>query len=288
MNKRFKKRRVRFLSLSVVLGLLLLLVMQGLLFMEFRKMLELPDLVRKIINNVSLVLGIWLGTSLLLRMTISRVFNWFEEAEERIFYTKIYSWTVYTVGALVLLHNSGVSLGNITLFIGLLATGLAFAIREVLLSFFGWMIVLRKKPFRIGDYIRIGDEEGKVLHIGTFYVHLDKTENIRDDYTRVPNRFFLEKSISVLGKSRLHDQLRVQLSALPTQHREVVRELTEAISVLFKQEEKEHLLVYTDVQQDKLFLIVEFLVAFEQRKELRSALLELILERFKDFIIYPK
>lgn len=58
--------------------------------------------------------------------------------------------------------------------------------------------------------------------------------------------------------------------------------------MLFKQEEKEHLLVYTDVQQDKLFLIVEFLVAFEQRKELRSALLELILERFKDFIIYPK
>lgn len=286
MSKRFKKRRVRFLSLSVVLGLLLLLVMQGLLFMEFRKMLELPDLVRKIINNVSLVLAIWLGTSLLLRLTISRVFNWFEEAEERIFYTKIYSWTVYTVGALVLLHNSGVSLGNITLFVGLLATGLAFAIREVLLSFFGWMIVLRKKPFRIGDYIRIGDEEGKVLHIGTFYVHLDKTENTPEDYTRVPNRFFLEKSIQVIGKKSVYDRMRFPLSALPADFASRVQGLHTSLADL--PVKHEHIRIFSDVQQEKLLLVVEFVVNFELRSQVRSSIIELVSARFSDLLFFTK
>jgi len=44
-----------------------------------------------------------------------------------------------------------------------MATGLAFAVRDVLMSFFAWMILLRKKPFRIGDYIRIGEDEGKAI-----------------------------------------------------------------------------------------------------------------------------
>lgn len=286
MSKRFKKRRVRFLSLSVVLGLVLLLVLQGLLFMELRKILELPDLVRKVINNVSLVLVIWLGTSLLLRLTISRVFNWFEGPEERIFYTKIYSWTVYTVGALVLLHNSGVSLGNITLFIGLLATGLAFAIREVLLSFFGWMIVLRKKPFRIGDYIRIGDEEGKVLHIGTFYVHLDKTENTPEDYTRVPNRFFLEKSIQVIGKKSVYDRMRFPLSALPADFASRVQGLRESLADLSVQHE--YTRIFSDVQQEKLLLVVEFVVDFELRAQVRSSLTESVSTLFSDLLFFTK
>lgn len=286
MSKRFKKRRVRFLSLSLVLGLVLLLVLQGLLFMELRKMVELPDLVRKIINNVSLVLAIWLGTSLLLRLTISRVFNWFEGPEERIFYTKIYSWTVYTVGALVLLHHSGVSLGNLTLFVGLLATGLAFAIREVLLSFFGWMIVLRKKPFRIGDYIRIGEEEGKVLHIGTFYVHLDKTENTPEDYTRVPNRFFLEKSIQVIGKKSVYDRMRFPLSALPSDFASRVQGLRESLADLSVQHE--YTRIFSDVQQEKLLLVVEFVVDFELRAQVRSSLTELVSARFSDLLFFTK
>lgn len=286
MSKRFKKRRVRFLSLSLVLGLVLLLVLQGLLFMELRKMVELPDLVRKIINNVSLVLAIWLGTSLLLRLTISRVFNWFEGPEERIFYTKIYSWTVYTIGALVLLHHSGVSLGNLTLFVGLLATGLAFAIREVLLSFFGWMIVLRKKPFRIGDYIRIGEEEGKVLHIGTFYVHLDKTENTPEDYTRVPNRFFLEKSIQVIGKKSVYDRMRFPLSALPADFASRVLGLRESLADLSVQHE--YTRIFSDVQQEKLLLVVDFVVDFELRAQVRSSLTELVSARFSDLLFFTK
>lgn len=282
----FRELRLKFLSISVIITLVALLLLQSFNYLHFRKIIELPELSLKIINSVTLVIGTFFVTSLLLRLTIKRISRIFDEAEERIFYTKIYSWSIYSIGSFAILYHFGFSLGNITLFIGLLATGLAFAVRDVLLSFFGWMILLRKKPFRIGDYIRIGEDEGKVLHIGTFFVLLDRTYELPEDYTRVPNRLFLEKSISNLGKNTFHDEIRFQLSDLPPQKSEKEETLKKEVKQLLKR--TEHVNVYTDLKNEKLYLAVEYLVSFDKRQETRSKAIELIYNRYKEYIVFPK
>ena len=187
-----KERRLKNLSGAVLLTLIVLLLLLGLLYLDKGDLLRLPQTIGRIFRHLLLIVGTLFAITLVLRLTMKRFYRLFDEPEERIFYSKIYSWSLYSIGLLVILHHFGVSLGNITLFLGLIATGLAFAIREVLLSFFAWLILLRKKPFRIGDYIRIGEDEGKVLHIGTFFVLLDKTTQLPEDFTRVPNRLFLD------------------------------------------------------------------------------------------------
>ncbi len=282
----FKEIRLRFLSVSVVVTLLALMVLIGLAYLNRTGIIHLPDTANSIIESVTLVIGTFFAASLLLRLTIKRVYNLFDEPEERIFYSKIYSWSLYSIGIFVILYHFGVSLGNITIFIGLLTTGLAFAVRDVLLSFFGWIILLRKQPFRIGDYIKIGDDEGKVLHIGTFYVLLDRTHELPDQYTRVPNRLFLEKSINKLGKESLQEHLHFQLSQLPPNSKEIEESMRNDISALIGVEN--HILVYFDIRNEKLFLVVKYLVGFENRQEVRSDVIERVFGKCGDIIFLPK
>lgn len=57
-----------------------------------------------------------------------------------------------------------VSLGVVTLIIG-------FALQTVLLSFIGWIYILVRNPYRVGDRVKIGEAEGDVVDVS----YLDTT-----------------------------------------------------------------------------------------------------------------
>jgi small-conductance mechanosensitive channel len=223
---------------------------------------------------------------LIYKFTASRIEKMFDEQEERIFYSKIYGWILFTVGGLIVLNLFGLSLNNITLFIGIIATGFAFAVREVLLSFIGWLVLLRKKPFRIGDYIKIGEDYGKVVHIGTYYVILDRTSDIPDDFTRIPNRFFLEKSIEKLGKNRAQEKLMFRISERPDNKEQRLQNLQDNIKAI--DANAQLLSSNFDVQHDRLYLVVNVLVPFDNKAQCRSRVVEAVLDSFGEFIYFPK
>jgi small-conductance mechanosensitive channel len=283
---KIRSKRSKFSSVFVpiVTVVLLLAALEVLKYLDGSKVLKMSDMLKKVVDVSSLMLAIWLSISIFLRLTKKSLFKIFIEPEERIFYSKLYSWSLYTIGFLFILSKLGVSLGNITLFAGLLATGLAFAIRDVLLSFFGWMILLRKKPFRIGDYIRIGDDEGKVLHIGTFYVRIDRAENSGDDFTQVPNRYFMEKSIEVIGKTTIFDNIKFPLSALPENCAVLIEDLKKQIAPLTDHEML--MQIYTDVRDEKLLLVVELELELERRQTFRSKVVEAVYNKFKEVLVF--
>lgn len=283
---KLQKVRIGFLNASVIFFSALLIMLQAVLYFDSRDIISIPSGLALVLKNILVVIATLFITSLILRLTIKRFFHLFEEPEERIFYTKIYSWTLYSVSIFVLLHYFGVSLGNITLFVGLIATGLAFAIRDVLLSFFGWIILLRKNPFRIGDYIRIGEDEGKVIHIGTFYVLLDNTPDIPQDYIRVPNKLFLEKSILNLGKSVFHDSIRFQLNRVPEHLDRHLPEIRKQVRQATGN--SEYTSAYIDIRNEKLLLIVEYLSRFENRNEKRSDVILKVFGILGDSVHIPK
>lgn len=220
------------------------------------------------------------------KFTMDRVSRIFDEQEERIFYSKIYGWVLFSIGAFIVLNLFGLSLNNITLFVGIIATGFAFAVRDVLLSFIGWLILLRKKPFRIGDHIRIGDEHGKVVHIGTYYVILDKTSDIPDDFTRIPNRFFLEKSIEKLGKTLAHEKIQVRLELNPDDRQLRINALEDKLIALYP--EVKLLSANLEIEHDRLYMVFNFQVPFDTRSNSRARVVELVLDAFGDLIYFPK
>jgi len=279
-------KKLKSLSISVVITLLVLIILQGILFIARNNILELSDVMVNIIGRLSLIIAIFFFISVVLRLSLKRIYSWFDEPEEKIFYAKIYSWSLYSLGVFFILYDIGVSLGNITLFVGLIATGLAFAVRDVLFSYFTWLVLLRKKPFRIGDYIRIGEDEGKVLHIGTFFVLLATTDDLPEDYIRVPNRIFMEKSIHNLGTRIFYEKLSFLLTGWPKDKNQRLEDLRQKVFKII--DRTDHLRVYTDMKNEKLYLNVEYLVSFKERQVQRSNVIDLTVNSFSDFVYFAK
>jgi len=53
-------------------------------------------------------------------------------------------------------------------FLGLLTAGLAIALKDLLTNIAGWIFILTRKPFNLGDRIQIGDQSGDVIDIRLF------------------------------------------------------------------------------------------------------------------------
>ena len=85
-----------------------------------------------------------------------------------------YTWkrTVsFTVGFLILILIAAVWIDAISqfgAFLGLLTAGLAIALKDPLTNIAGWIFILTRKPFVLGDRIQIGEHRGDVIDIRLF------------------------------------------------------------------------------------------------------------------------
>lgn len=156
----------------------------------------------KTLKTISLVVWAYFIATIIIRITQTQVHKLFDESvalEQKLLLNKFYIGFVYVIATTIILWRLGATIQNITIFLGFLTTGIAFALREFLLSYFVWFMLLTKKPFRIGDYIRIGNSEGVVQHIGTFFVFVDPLDTEIKETIKIPNKLFLEKEVYVYG-----------------------------------------------------------------------------------------
>ncbi len=69
------------------------------------------------------------------------------------------------------------SLEGLGAFFGLIAAGIALSLQEVILSMVGWMLIVLKKPYDIGDRIEINGTIGDVIDIRLFQTHMLEVGN---------------------------------------------------------------------------------------------------------------
>lgn len=208
----------------------------------------------------------FLITSVIIRMMQSRVFRLFEgelEIEQRIFFTKLLMLSLYILAAVITLYSAGLSIDNATLILGLMTTGLAFAIRDVLTSFIAWIIILNKNPFRIGDYLTVDTHSGQVIRIGTFYVTLDGADASDESVVRVPNKTFLDKSFFNYGKDSMIDTIKYPIKKM-SDYAKLEKKLEGILDT------KE---LSLDVEGEKKYFIVRYRVSSAQRHDLRTRIL---------------
>jgi small-conductance mechanosensitive channel len=68
-------------------------------------------------------------------------------------------------------------LGDLSVALGILAAGLAFALQEIIGSIAGWITIITGKPFTIGDRIESGGIRGDVVDIGVLRTTLMEIGN---------------------------------------------------------------------------------------------------------------
>lgn len=101
--------------------------------------------------------------------------------------------------AVLVLGVLGVSPAGLVTIVG--AVGLAFslAVQDILKNFFSGVYLLLERPFRVGDTIRVRDQEGVVENIGVRTTSLRTPENV---YVLVPNMIVFAEVVANRSHAR--------------------------------------------------------------------------------------
>ena len=85
-----------------------------------------------------------------------------------------YKWkrsVSFTIGLLTVILIASVwikAIGQFGAFLGLFTAGLAIALKDPLTNIAGWIFILTRNPFSLGDRVQIGDQAGDVIDIRLF------------------------------------------------------------------------------------------------------------------------
>ena len=103
------------------------------------------------------------------------------------------SVVIIVLGVLIVLGTLGAPPASLVTIVG--AVGLAFslAIQDILKNFFSGVYLLLERPFRVGDTIRVKDQEGTVENIGVRTTTLRTRENVQ---VLVPNAVIFAEIVS--------------------------------------------------------------------------------------------
>lgn len=93
-------------------------------------------------------------------------------------------------------------MASVATFFGLLSAGLAIALRDPVTDMAGWLFLVWRKPFTVGDRIEIGDRKGDVIDIRFFkFTVLEignwtKSDQSTGRVIHIPNHYILQNSVA--------------------------------------------------------------------------------------------
>ncbi len=148
--------------------------MQG-MFLKFDegsfKKLIVSILIIVILTVVRLVISRWL---------LSRI----SDVKLRYRWRKTVSYITVFVGLILIGRQWFAGMQSLATYFGLLSAGVAIALKDFLVNLAGWIFILSRTPFKVGDRIQIGDFAGDVIDQAPFmftileignWVHADQS-----------------------------------------------------------------------------------------------------------------
>jgi small-conductance mechanosensitive channel len=147
----------------------------------------------------AVVIVIWILAGRLARIVLSRVV---EDPASRYQVTKVvgYVLMVLVLAAFAKIWIAGVT--GLATYFGLLSAGFAIALQDPIINFAGWLFILWRRPFRVGDRIQIGQHAGDVVDIRPFrtvmleignWVHADQSTG---RVLHIPNGWVFKNSVA--------------------------------------------------------------------------------------------
>ena len=76
-----------------------------------------------------------------------------------------FGFTGFIISAILGMVAMGVDLSNLAFIAGALSVGIGFGLQDVIKNFVSGIIILFERPFKVGDWVILGGEEGKIKQI---------------------------------------------------------------------------------------------------------------------------
>lgn len=121
-------------------------------------------LITKSLSTLLIILVLWLARSFLLKL----VWKYREDVKEQYSWRKTSGYVAAFIGLLAIGRIWLEGFQSITTFLGLISAGIAIALKDIILNYSGWIFIILKQPFKLGDRIQVGGHCGDVIDISLF------------------------------------------------------------------------------------------------------------------------
>jgi small-conductance mechanosensitive channel len=129
------------------------------------------------LGNIVLTLAIIIGAWGVRRIVMSVVRRRVEDEGTRYFVGKTVGYVTLSIAVLSIGAVWFEAFGSIGTFLGLLTAGIAIALRDLIADVAGWIFILTRRPFEIGDRIEVAGHRGDVVDISAFKFTLIEVGN---------------------------------------------------------------------------------------------------------------
>ena len=257
---------------------------------------------RKIFVSIITIIFLWI-----IRILISKFFlHKIEDNRSRYRWQKTTNYFVIVLGIVLIGRTWIEGLQSVVTYLGLLSAGLAIALKDPITNLAGWLFIIWRKPFELGDRIQIGNHAGDVIDIRIFQFTLFEIGNWVDAdqntgrVIHIPNgKVFTEvqanyskgfqyiwNEIPVLitfesnwekAKDILHGIVKRQAEYLSESAERKVREAARRFLIIGT---KLHPQVYTSVEDSGVLLTIRYICEPRERRDTTEAIWEEILQEF--------
>jgi len=259
-------------------------------------------------SRVLATIGVILLFAVLRYVALRVVYRRIDDSRALYQWRKTLTYAAFLLGFLVVGRIWIRGFDSVSTFLGLLTAGLAIALRDPIVNLAGWLFIIWRQPFNVGDRIQIGENRGDVIDVRIFQFTLMEIGNwvAADQSTgrviHIPNGKIFQQSQANYSKGFQH--IWNEIPVLVTfesdwkKAKQILTEIaTKDAEILSKAAEEKvrlaarkfmifytHLapVVYVQIADSGVLLTVRYLCEPRKRRSTEEQISEDILSRFSE------
>ena len=260
-------------------------------------------IIYRLLVSILIFLAIWITKKLMLRFIESKV----ENQKMKYHWNKVLNYTAYTLAFILIGRLWFAGFQSIATFLGLLTAGVAIALRDIITNLVGWIFIISRRPFEVGERVEIDGNKGDVIDIRIFEFSILEIGNWVDSdqstgrIIHVPNGKIFNKDLANYDKgfSYIWNEIPILLTfesdwkkakdillKIANENSDIT---SKGVESQIKRAAKKFLIfykhltpiVYTDLKDSGVELTIRYLCATRTRRGTREKIVEAILTEFE-------
>ena len=261
-----------------------------------------PDVSLNLMSSIVVIVLLWAVRALALRIVWRRT----DDVRRRYGWRKISGYISVAVGFLIVGRIWLTGFQRFMTFAGLVSAGIAIALKDTLANIAGWVFIVWRRPFGLGDRVQIGELIGDVIDIRVFQFSLLEVGGWVDSdqstgrVVHVPNGMLMTTPLANYGAGfeYIWNEIPVLITfesdwrkakdillSIATEHAE---NLSEKAAERIRETSKRFMIfyqtftptVYTSVKDSGVLLTIRYLCRPRVRRGSTQAIWEDVLDRF--------
>ena len=259
-------------------------------------------------TEVKIVLSVLLVVALLVvrRIALAVVDKHVDDATLRYRWSKISGYLAFALGLFFIIQIWVAAVRSVGTFLGLLSAGVAIALKDLVADLAGWVFILWRRPFDLGDRVQLGDNAGDVVDIRIFaftimeignwvsaeqstgrMIHMPNSRVFSEPLANYTAGFpFLWNELKILvtfesdwrkAKELLTTIAMSETEGVSREAEQTLRQTTKRFLIHYR---KLTPVVYTSVEDSGILLTIRYLCRPRQRRGTAEAIWERILDAF--------